>query len=222
METALQNLTATIEKLVGRMDALEKRIAAGAPAGEMSPAEEEFEQMVNEKFMPLLETGKKISEIVGKQMEEFLVAHKMLQKLIGAAARSKKPADVAAEVQKVAKPMFDKLNEIAQYKDKHFRAKEIEHIAGISEAAAAGAAAPAGTPAAMRFSSASMRPTSFSIVAVRVASAVSILCLLVLCVRCGAFRFCFSLALSAGQSVHRKNLVPSLVFSLFSLLLAFL
>ena len=37
METALATLTATIEKLVGRMDALEKRIAAGVPAGAAAP-----------------------------------------------------------------------------------------------------------------------------------------------------------------------------------------
>lgn len=145
METALANLTATIEKLVGRMDALEKRIASGVPAapaggapaaaGDKSPAEEEFEQLVNEKFMPLVETGKKISPIVGEEMEAFLEVHKMLQKLIGAAARSKKPADLAAGVQAAAGPMFEKMGVIAQYKEKNFRAKEIEQIAGISEAA---------------------------------------------------------------------------------------
>jgi adenylyl cyclase-associated protein len=147
METALTNLTATIEKLVARMDALEKRIASGVPAapaggaapaadGDKSPAEEEFEQLVNEKLMPLVETGKKISPIVEKEMNDFLEAHKLLQKLIGAAARSKKPADIPTTVQTVAAPLFKKLGEIGEYKEKNFRAKEIEQIAGISEAAA--------------------------------------------------------------------------------------
>jgi len=147
METALTNLTATIEKLVTRMDALEKRIASGVPAapaggaapaaaGDKSPAEEEFEELVNEKFMPLLEQGKKISPIVEKEMNEFLEAHKLLQKLIGAAARSKKPADIPAAVQEAAAPLFKKIGEVAEFKEKNFRAKEIEQIAGISEAAA--------------------------------------------------------------------------------------
>jgi len=147
METALTNLTATIEKLVTRMDALEKRIASGVPAapaggaapaasGEKSAAEEEFEELVNEKFMPLVEQGKKISPIVEKEMAEFLEAHKLLQKLIGAASRSKKPGDIPATVQSAAAPLFKKLGEIAEFKEKNFRAKEIEQIAGISEAAA--------------------------------------------------------------------------------------
>jgi len=147
METALTNLTATIEKLVTRMDALEKRIASGVPAapaggaapsgsGEMSPAEEQFEELLNEKFMPLLEQGKKISPIVEKELNDFLEAHKLLQKLIGAASRSKKPDDLAGTVQAAAAPLFKKIGEIAEYKDKNFRAKEIEVIAGISEAAA--------------------------------------------------------------------------------------
>jgi len=147
METALANLTTTIEKLVGRMDALEKRLASGVPAGaaaapaaaaaagEKGPAEEEFEELVNEKLMPLVETGKKISPIVEKEMEAFLEAHKMLQKLIGAASRSKKPADLGAALQDAARPFFEKLSEVANYKEKNFRAKEIEAIAGISEAA---------------------------------------------------------------------------------------
>jgi len=149
METAIANLTSTIEKLCGRMDALEKRLASGAPAGgaaapsapaaadnaSMSPAEEEFEELVKEKFMPLVETGKKISPIVEKEMETFLEAHKILQKLIGAASRSQKPADIAAAVQGAAAVLFEKLNEVAQFKEKNFRAKEISQISGISEAA---------------------------------------------------------------------------------------
>jgi len=101
----------------------------------MSPAEEQFEELLNEKFIPLVEQGKKISPIVEKELGEFLEAHRILQKLIGAASRSKKPADVAATVQEAAEPLFKKIGQIAEYKDKNFRAKEIEVIAGISEAA---------------------------------------------------------------------------------------
>jgi len=128
------------------MDALEKKIAAGVPAapaggaapaasGEKSAAEEEFEALVNEKFMPLIEQGKKISPIVEKEMNVLLEAHKLLQKLIGAASRSKKPADIPSAVQEAAAPLFKKIAEVGEFKDKEFRAKEIEQIAGISEAA---------------------------------------------------------------------------------------
>lgn len=150
MEAALQNLTKAIEGLNTRMDSLEKRLAATPVAGaaapaagaagaaeseDMTPAEQEFVDLLDEKFKPLVENGKKISPVVAEQIEKLNSAFGMLRAVIGAAQKSKKPDNFEQDVAAAAAPLFVLCTDIAGYKDKCFREKQIEHIAGISETA---------------------------------------------------------------------------------------
>jgi len=97
-----------------------------AVAEEAGPAQNEFDELVATHIKANIEAAKAVSPVLAEQLEKFLEACAEESRIIGAASRSAKPASMEA-LQALAKPLIDKAQEIAAYKDKYGRDKVCTH-----------------------------------------------------------------------------------------------
>lgn len=154
MESALANLTSSIEKLSLRLKSVEEKLAQGppaaaAPAGaaapaaaapaaaapaadEVSPAQKEFDELVETYLKANLEAAKAVSPLLFDCCNQFIELCAEESRIIAAAAKSKKPTmDVFSAS---CKKIVEMCGPISNLKDKHRTVKEFNHIAAISEA----------------------------------------------------------------------------------------
>lgn len=151
MEAALANLTTSIENLSLRLKSVEEKLAQGPPAAtgaaapaaaaaapaaagadEISPAQKEFDELVETYLKANLEAAKAVSPLLFDCVNMFIDLCAEESKVIAAAAKSKKPT---MEVFSAAcKQLVDKCAPISNLKDKHRAVKEFNHIAAVSEA----------------------------------------------------------------------------------------
>lgn len=141
----MNNLAGRIDKLLVRLESVERQLAQGPPAGpasgasaacdsgETPAAQREFDELVNTHLRPLLPFSKDVSQTLADQLQLFIDACAEESRLIGAAARSKKPAQ--DKIPKLLEPLSKKIAAVQEYKDKFGRNKEFNNIAGVAEGA---------------------------------------------------------------------------------------
>ena len=153
MEAALANLTTSIENLSLRLKSVEEKLAQGPPAvtvaaatpvaaaaapaaaaaaDEVSPAQKEFDELVETYLKANLEAAKAVSPLLFECCNQFIDLCAEESKIIAAAAKSKKPSMEAFSA--ACKGIVEKCGPITDLKDKHRAVKEFNHIAAVSEA----------------------------------------------------------------------------------------
>ena len=150
MEAALANLTSSIEKLSLRLKSVEEKLAQGPPAvavagaaaaaapaaaagaDEVSPAQKEFDELVETYLKGNLEGAKAVSPLLYDCCNQFIALCAEESKIIAAAAKSKKPTPEVFS--KSCSKIVEMCGPITNLKDKHRTVKEFNHIAAISEA----------------------------------------------------------------------------------------
>eukprot|EP00727_Mastigamoeba_balamuthi_P006228 m51a1_g2224 putative adenylyl cyclase-associated (502) ;mRNA; f:230653-232531 len=155
MDSAIASLTQRIETLSNRLQSVETKLAQGPPAsapcasgaaasapaaavgaGEVSAAQREFDELVDTHVRPLVALCDTFSApILKEQLGVFLEACAEESRLIGTAARSRKPS--ADQLPKALERLSAIMGRVAEFKDKNGRAKEFNNIAAVAEGVAA-------------------------------------------------------------------------------------
>jgi adenylyl cyclase-associated protein len=143
MEQAILALTSRIDKLVTRLEGVERQLSQGPPAGaaaapaaaaatgEISPAQREFDELVAKHIKPLLPVSKEMSPALFSQLEIFVSACEEESRIIAAAAVSKKPSP--DQLPKILETLSKKLGLVSEFKDKNARDKAFNNIAAVAE-----------------------------------------------------------------------------------------
>jgi len=134
LEKQLTDLISRLETVTKRLETVENKVAAGGsttPVGPTSASVEEFQGLIDQFIVPLVESSGKMDAVLKQQADLLLQAVQAQKAFLSTAAQSKKPADAA--LQELVKPVSDLMGKIVDLKEKNRSSKFFNNLSTIAE-----------------------------------------------------------------------------------------